>query len=187
MRFFLQTGLLVLVFAIETLGQDAPTPEVSNATLPDCNELFEKAEHSFSRRNLGSEMLGKTEQQLKEVVRLCNETPGGFPAEEQLKILHEEQAEHGLQIANFFLNKSHNGHGGTLGAQGRLKDIIERYPNYSHLDQVLFLLGKLRLSDGNLDEAATYFRRLLEEYPGSQNAAQAALELNTIEVFKISP
>jgi len=190
-RFSLQAGFIVLALAAPSLAQDvATTSTIPQATVLECTEeLFEKAEQSFQRRSFGSEMLGRAERQLSEVVRLCNGTPGSFQAKDQLRIVQEELAEHSLSIARFYLDRFYAGKSGKAGALSRLKSIIERYPHYSHLDQVLFLLGKLNMSDSNFDEAAICYRRLIRAYPGSQYAGQASLGLSGMGMLKtnISP
>jgi outer membrane protein assembly factor BamD (BamD/ComL family) len=185
MRLSFQTGLLLVVLAPASVAQDnGATP--SQTTMSECTEqLFEKAEQSFRRRLFGgSEMLGAAERQLSEVVRLCKEAPAAVQAEDHLRVVHEEMAAHSLSTAVFYLEKFHNGKGGKAGALSRLKTIIERYPHYSKLDQVLFLLAKISMSDGNLDEAASYYQRIIRAYPNSQYVGDASIQLSAIELLK---
>jgi outer membrane protein assembly factor BamD (BamD/ComL family) len=188
MRLSFQAGLLLLALATASVAQNnRATLTPSQTTISECTEqLFEKAEQSFRRRVFGgSEMLAIAERQLSEVVRLCNETPGVLQAEDHLRLVHEEMADHNLSIALFYLEKLNNGKGGKEGALSRLKTISERYPQYSRLDQVLFLLGKIKMNDGNLDEAASYYHRIIRAYPNSQYIGEASMQLSAIEVLKI--
>jgi tetratricopeptide (TPR) repeat protein len=184
MKILLRATLLFLIacpVAIKAQDQ-GPAPESGT---PGCSEeLFENAEALFRKRQWRSADLFKAERELKEVVRLCADTPGRYQAEEHLKIAQEELAEHNLQIALFYLESFYNNRkGGKLGALARLKNIVERYPQYSKLDLVLLLLGD-NVANDKPDEAAIYYRRLIKDFPGSQCAAKASLGLNAVEVMK---
>jgi outer membrane protein assembly factor BamD (BamD/ComL family) len=124
-------------------------------------------------------------RQLSEVVRLCSETPGAFQAKDRLRVVHEELADSNLPIALFYLDKFHSGKSGKAAALGWLKLIIERYPQYSKLDRVLFLLGALSMNDNNQEEAERYYQRLIEAYPGSQYIGESSMQLSAIDVLKI--
>jgi tetratricopeptide (TPR) repeat protein len=175
MRLSLHTALVLLALAVPSLAQeDAAILTTSPATSPDCAELFEKAEQSFRKRRFSSNILVGAERQLSEVVRLCEGTPGSFQARDQLQIVNEELADHSLSVAQFYLGKFYEGKGGQQGARSRLKSIIERYPHYSRLDEVILLLGDLSMVEGKIDEAATSYRRLIIEY---QSATELVAEL----------
>jgi hypothetical protein len=186
MKMLPQIILLFLIAAPLTIkAQDrSPSSAKPESVTALCNEeLFENADASFRMRNWRKTWF-KAEQELKEVVRLCADTAGGYQAEEHLKIVQEELAERDRRIAVFYLDKFSDGKGGKQGALGRLKNIVERYPNYSKLDQVLFLLGQ-NVSADSLDEAARYYQRLMKDFPGSQYVAGASLALSAIDVMRI--
>ena len=183
MRLTFQVAFLLLAFATPSMAQDASL-RISQAASQCTEELFEQAERSFDRRKFGSESLGIAERQLSKVVCLCKELPGNFQAEEHLRVVHEERANHNLSIALFYLGKFRDGKGGKAGALGRLKNITERYPDYSRLDQVLFLLAEISLNDRNYDEAASYYQRLIGAYPASQYIGEASIHLSDIYVLK---
>ncbi|HEY0727842.1 MAG TPA: tetratricopeptide repeat protein [Pyrinomonadaceae bacterium] len=146
--------------------------------------MFQQAEQAFGRRKLGSENLAQAEKQLSNLACLCKEQPAGLHAKEQLRVVQEELANHSLSIALFYLGKFYDGRGGQAGAVSRLKHIIERYPEYSKLDQALFLLGEINMKARNFDEAAGYYRQLISAYPASQYTGEASLQLNAIGILK---
>jgi outer membrane protein assembly factor BamD (BamD/ComL family) len=186
MRLFFQVALLLALAAPGVAQENAAILKIPQTTVSGCTEeLFEKTEWLFRYRMWGSERLGAAERQLSEVVRLCPETPGAFQAKDQLRVVHEELADHSLSIALFYLDKFRSGKGGKAGALSRLKFIIERYPQYSKLDRVLFLLGALSMNDNNLEEAERYYQRLIEAYSGSQYIGEASMQLSAIDVLKI--
>ena len=184
MTFSFRLALLLLIFAVPGVSQDA-FAQITQTTASHCTEeLFQQAEQSFERRKLGSENLALAEKQLSNVARVCKEQPAGFHAEEQLRVVHEELANHNLLIALFYLSKSYCGRGGQAGARSRLKNIVERYPAYSKFDQVLFLLGEINMNDRNFDEAASYYQRLIGAYPASEYIGKASLQLSAIGILK---
>jgi TolA-binding protein len=180
MRHRLNVAFALLILTSASAGvvcaQDpAPTPAAPACT----EELFERTQHAFRIRKIGSEELHAAETELKEVVLLCSEPPAADQAATELKVVEEELAEHNLQIALFY-----KGRPARSGALSRLRLIVERYPHYSKMDQVLWLLGELDVEDDNLDEAATSCERLIREFPGSSHVGDATLRLAAIEVIR---
>lgn len=174
MRLAFQLALLLLMFAVPGATQASQCTE----------ELFQRAEQAFERRKLGSENLAQAERQLSNLARFCKEQPAGLHAKEKLRVVHEELANHNLSIALFYLSNLYHGRGGQAGALSRLKHIIERYPDYSKLDQTLFLLGEINMKTRNFDEAASYYRQLIRAYPASQYIGEASLQLSAIGTLK---
>jgi len=185
MRVFFQVALLLALAAPGVALENVAVLKTPQTTVSGCTEeLFEKAERLFRYRMWGSETLGAAERRLSEVVRLCPETSGALQAKDQLRIVHEELADHSLSVALFYLDKFRNGKGGKAGALSRLKAMIERYPQYSKLDRVLLLLGELSMNDQNSEEAERYYQRLIEAYPGSQYVGEASMQLCVIDGLK---
>jgi outer membrane protein assembly factor BamD (BamD/ComL family) len=184
MRLSFQAALLLLAFATPIIAQDG-TPKISQTNALGCTEeIFERAGQSFARRKFRSDNLLNAERYLTEVVRVCADTVAIFEAQDNLRVVHEELADHSLSIALFYLGRFYDGKGGTAGARSRLKSIIEKWPEYSKLDQVLFLLGKITTNDRNFDEAGDYYQRLISTYPGSQYAAEASMRLSAIDMLR---
>ena len=184
-------GLLLLVVVVapaELYAQEqSAKPRSAPSGVSECTqELFERAERSFESRLRDSNLRVPAERDLKEAVELCADTPGFYLAEEHLKIVQEELAESNLNIALFYLKKFHDGKRGKQGALSRLKSIVERYPNYSKLDQVLSLLAQINLADNNLDAAAAYYQRIVKDFPVSQYAGEAWLQLSVIDAMRSS-
>lgn len=147
MRLSCPLTFLLLAIAIPCVAQNTNRLSTGTTTEPCMEELFEQAERSFDKRKFGSENLFMAERQLSKVVSLCGVYPGSFRAKIRLGVVHEELADHNLRIALFYLGKSSDGKGGKAGAVSRLKNIIERYPEFTKLDQVFFLLGELNVTD----------------------------------------
>lgn len=179
--------LLVAAAAVVLAREQSAKPRLAQSHVSGCNqELFERAEGSFKIRWRGSELRGRAERELREVVQFCGDTPIRFQVEEQLRLVQEELAESNLNIALFYLKRYHesNTKRGKLGALSRLKNIVERYPEYSKLDQVLTLLGELNVADNNLDEAAAYYQKIIKDFSASQYLGEASLQLCVINAMR---
>jgi len=87
---------------------------------------------------------------------------------------------HSLQIARFYRDKFYRGVGGLKGAQSRLREIVEKYPNFSYMDEVLLMLGDLYVQEEEPDEAAKYFAMVARDYPSGDYAEKAREELAKI-------
>lgn len=184
MRTVKQLCLLLLMIAAPVASyaqEQAPNPPVPESSVSDCTQLFEKAEASFRMKlGRGEERFG-AERDLRAVLQLCKDTPFASQAEEQLKVVREELAEHNLAIALFYMNRYRTNGSGRLGARSRLLKIIEQYPEYSKLDQVLSLLGQLNLAEHELQEAAACYERILKDFPASRYVGEALIQLRTID------
>ncbi len=123
----------------------------------------------------------KAEQRLKVLLQQYPDTPLRADAELRLIEVQENLAMHNFKIGNFYLNaKYKNEKGGLKGAQSRFSEIIQKWPNFSYLDQVLFNLGYTYQQEEEPDEAAKYYQRLVREFPNSEFVEKATEQLNII-------
>ena len=86
--------LFVVAAPVALLAQElSAKPRLAQSNVSGCNqELFEEAERSFETRWRGSELLGRAERELSEVLRFCGDAPIRYQVEGQLKLVHEELA-----------------------------------------------------------------------------------------------
>ena len=73
-----------------------------------------------------------------------------------------------LQIARFYSNP-----GITKGMESHLLTITREYPNFSRMDEVLLLLGKVYVKWKQTKDAINYLRRLVCNYPSSKYVGEA--------------
>jgi outer membrane protein assembly factor BamD len=111
---------------------------------------------------------------------LLNDPNGPFAplAEQRLREVQEVLA-HGLyEVARFYFLQE-----ADRAAQPRLRELAERYPNYSQADRVLLLLGRsierTRGQEG-ADEAVGYFSRVVRDYPLSSSVEEAKERLQAL-------
>jgi outer membrane protein assembly factor BamD len=122
----------------------------------------------------------KAEQRLKALLQQFPNTPIRKEVETRLIEVQENLGLHSLQIARFYRDKFYRGVGGLKGAQSRAREIVEKYPHFSYMDEVLFMLGDLYIQEEEPDEAAKYFQMVARDYPNSDYAEKAREELTKI-------
>lgn len=89
----------------------------------------------------------------------------------------ELDAKHNLEVAKYYLNKRK----AYAGARDRLQEIIETYPDFSRMDEVVYLMGEIHLKLGKQEVAADYFKKLLKVYPNSELAKKAREQLEKLK------
>ena len=124
----------------------------------------------------------KAEQRLKALLQQFPTTPIRPAVEERLWEVQENLGMHSLQIARFYRDKFYRGVGGLKGAQSRALEIVQKYPRFSYMDEVLFMLGDLYIQEEEPDEASKYFQMVARDYPNSDYAEKAREELTKIGV-----
>jgi outer membrane protein assembly factor BamD len=124
----------------------------------------------------------KAEQRLKSLMQQFPKTELRPEVEERLKEVQENLAMHNLYVARFYYDARYQkGRGtGLKGSQSRLKEIVEKYPQFSYMDEVLFRLGTTYQLEEEPDEAAKYYQNLLRDYPNSEYADKAREQLGII-------
>jgi outer membrane protein assembly factor BamD len=122
----------------------------------------------------------KAEQRLKAILQQFPQTSLRNEVETRLYQVQENLGMHALQIARFYQDKFERGNGGLKGAQSRLAEIIQKYPNFSYMDEVLFRQGWLYIQEEEPDEAAKYFTQIVRDYPNGDYVEKAKEELTKI-------
>jgi outer membrane protein assembly factor BamD len=122
----------------------------------------------------------KAEQRLKAVLQQFPNTALRAQVIQRLNEVQENLGMHSLQIARFYRDRFYRGLTGVKGAQSRLREIVEKYPNFSYMDEVLFMLGDLYIQEEEPDEAAKYFSMVARDFPNGDYAEKAREELTKI-------
>lgn len=115
---------------------------------------------------------------------LLQQYPNSFlrgEAEKRLKEVQDNLGMHNLLIANYYYNLSiEQKKGGLKGSQSRYREILEKYPNFSNTDEVLYKLAVTYLIEEETDEAARYFQRVVSDFPNSEYVAKSKEQLGVI-------
>lgn len=100
--------------------------------------------------------------------------------EERLQEVQENLAMHDLGVGNFYYGRYKNQNGGLKGAQSRYREIVQKYPKFSRMDEVLFKLADTYVQEEEPDEAAKYLQRVVRDYPNCDFAERAKEQLTVI-------
>jgi len=123
----------------------------------------------------------KAEQRLKVLIQQFPQSKLKPYVQERLNEVQENLAMHNLQIGNFYLEtKFKQGKGGLKGAQYRYREIVDKYPNFSFMDEVLYRLAATYQQEEEPDEAAKYYQQLLKNHPNSEFADKSREQLGII-------
>lgn len=90
----------------------------------------------------------------------------------------EMKAKHNLDVAKWYITKRK----AYDGARDRLQEVIETYPEFSRMDEVLYWMGELNLKLDKKEQAADYFSKMLKVYPESELAKKARARLDELGV-----
>jgi outer membrane assembly lipoprotein YfiO len=85
---------------------------------------------------------------------------------------------HNLLIANYYYTLSvGQGKGGLKGAQSRFREILDKYPEFKFMDEVLYKTAITYQIEEETDQAVRYFQRLVSDYPNSPLVEKAKEQL----------
>ena len=123
----------------------------------------------------------KAEQRLKALMQKYPQSELRPQAELRLRQVQDNLAMHNLQVARFYFDARYiHKKGGLKGSQDRLKEIVEKYPNFCMMDEVLFRYASTFQEEEEPDEAAKLYQQLVRDYPNSEFVEKAKEQLNII-------
>ena len=96
-------------------------------------------------------------------------------ARQYLLDVQETLAKGDLLVGQFYEEKKN-----YAGSRGRYQEIIDRYPNFSMMDEVLFRLASVQEKSENVEEAAFNYGKIVSAYPFSKHAEAAKQRLNSL-------
>ncbi len=102
-----------------------------------------------------------------------------FPDSDFVPIVKKYKAdvEENLAMGDLGVGRFYEERGNLAGARGRYKEILEHYPEYSDLAEVLFRMASVLDSSKNPEEAAIYYSKVASEHPFSKRSEEARLRL----------
>jgi len=123
----------------------------------------------------------KAEQRLKALLQRYPQTDLRPQVEVRLRQVQDNLAMHNLQVARFYIDARYKPKkGGLRGGQDRLREIVEKYPNFCLMDEVLFRFAWTFQEEEEPDEAAKLYQQLVRDYPNSEYVEKAKEQLNVI-------
>ena len=148
-----------------------------------CEAMMKVAETEMRQMGLSDRDITharKAEQRLKVMLQQCPRSSLRPQGELRLREIQDSLADHNFAIAEFYRGRYENKKGGLKGEQDRLKEILEKYPNYCRRDEVLFRYACTYQQEEEPDEAAKYYQELVRDYPNSEFVDKAKDQLNII-------
>lgn len=106
-------------------------------------------------------------QAYEDVLRLYPSSPQAETAREGLQAVRTRLAEHEWMVGRFYYRFRM-----YAAAAKRFENLVNDYPGYAELDQVLFFLGRTYEVMQRSDDAQETYERLRTEHPDSQFVAQ---------------
>ena len=123
----------------------------------------------------------KAEQRLKALLQQYPDSPLTALVNDRLEEVQDNLGLHNLYIANYYYKQSVDyKKGGLKGAQSRYREILDKYPNFSFMDEALYKLAVTYLIEEETDQAARYFQQIVSDYPNSDYVEKSKEQLNLI-------
>jgi outer membrane assembly lipoprotein YfiO len=123
----------------------------------------------------------RAEQKLKAFIQNYPNSPLRPLVDQRLKEVQDNLGLHNLFIGNYYYTLSvDQKKGGLKGAQSRYREILDKYPNFSFMDEALYKLAVTYLLEEETDQAARYFQQIVRDYPNSDYIAKSKEQLDII-------
>ncbi|HEY0426439.1 MAG TPA: outer membrane protein assembly factor BamD [Pyrinomonadaceae bacterium] len=120
----------------------------------------------------------RAEQRLKALLQQYPNSILRTEVENRLKQVQDNLGLHNLYIANFYYKQSVDyKKGGLKGAQSRYREILDKYPDFSFMDEALFKLAVTYQIEEETDQAARYFQQIVRDFPNSEYVDKAKEQL----------
>jgi len=121
----------------------------------------------------------KAEQRLRSLLQQYPKSALRTLAEKRLDQVRNNLGLHNLYVGNFYYKQSVKFKKcGLKGAQSRYREVIEKYPNFKYMDEVLFKLAVTYQIEEETDQAARYFQQIVRDFPHSKRVKKATEQLN---------
>lgn len=120
----------------------------------------------------------RAEQKLKAFFQQYPDSSVKAEAELRMKEVQDNLALHNLGVGNQYYKQSvEQKKGGLKGAQSRYRENVEKYPDFSFMDENLYKLAVTYQLEEETDEAAKYYQKIVRDYPYSEYVDKAKEQL----------
>lgn len=122
-----------------------------------------------------------SEQRLRALLQQYPNSSLRDEAERRLEQVQDNLGLHNLYVGNYYYKLSvDQKKGGLKGAQSRYIEILDKFPNFSFMDEALFKLAVTYQIEEETDQAAKYFQKIVRDYPNSDYVDKAKEQLELI-------
>lgn len=123
----------------------------------------------------------KAEVKLKSLLQQYPESPLKPLVDARLLEVQDNLGLHNLFIANYYYKQSVDyKKPGLKGAQSRYREILQKYPNFSFMDEALYKIAVTYLIEEETDQAARYFQQIISDYPNSEYVEKSKEQLELL-------
>ena len=144
-------------------------------------KVAESEMRQIGRPDRDSTRAKRAEQRLRALLQQYPNTALLSEVKERLREVQDNLGLHNLIIANFYYKQSVDyKKGGLKGAQSRYREILDKYPNFSFMDEALYKVAVTYLIEEETDQAAKYFQQLVRDYPNSDYVEKSKEQLQLI-------
>jgi len=121
----------------------------------------------------------RADQRLRALLQQSSDPVIRKEAEDRLVQVQDNLGLHNLYIANYYytLSVTQKKPGGLKGAQSRYREILDKYPKFSFMDEALFKLAVTYQIEEETDQAARYFQQIVRDYPNSDYVEKSKEQL----------
>ncbi len=111
----------------------------------------------------------KAELQLRATEVSCQNSPLLAQIQENKRQVQQIMGLHERDIANFYMTNRQ----AYKAAEGRWREIVNNYPDFTYRDEALYKLGVALIEQEQPEEASQYFTDMLKKFPKSLHAEEA--------------
>ena len=123
----------------------------------------------------------RAEQRLKALLQQYPNSILKVDVKNRLKQVQDNLGLHNLYIGNYYYKQSVDyKKGGLKGAQSRYREILDKYPEFTFMDEALFKLAVTYQLEEETDQAARYYQQIVRDYPNSEYVEKAKEQLQII-------
>ena len=150
-------------------------------TLPESSEAQMRVAmihyHEMEKPDRDPTHARRAEQEFQKLLLNYSDSTFAPLAEQRLREVQEVLAQGIFEVSRFYFLQ-----GNDLATQARLKELAERYPNFSQADGALYLLGRSleRSGERTAGEAILYYSRIIQNYPLSSRVKEAKERLTAL-------
>jgi outer membrane protein assembly factor BamD len=111
-------------------------------------------------------------EQYRALIREFPDSGYAGAARERIRRLTDLLAEHDFGVGYFYLRK-----GSTAAALSRFIQVEQKYPDYASRDKLYYYQAVALQRLGRMDEARSYFGKVVEEFPQSEYAGKSKSQI----------
>ncbi len=117
----------------------------------------------------------RSEQEIKRMIAQFPDSDYVPIAKQLLIEVQEILAEGDIGVGQYYARR-----GNYAGARGRFQGILDKYPNYSRIDEVYYFLADILEKSHNPEEAAIYYEKIASGFPFSNRFEEAKERLSSL-------